>query len=124
MSIFEKASREKLRFQHKGICTVDDLWELPLRSLDAIYKDLNAKVKAQKEESLLDVKSAADETVALQVEIVKHIVTVRLQEAQERRDAVAKSEQKKKLLGILAKKQDSELENLSIEELTKQINEM
>ena len=42
----------------------------------------------------------------------------------ERRDAVAKSEQKKKLLGILAKKQDSELENLSIEELTKQINEM
>lgn len=124
MSIFEKASRVKLRFNCKGLCSVEDLWELPLKSLDGIYKELNAKVKAQKEDSLLDTKTSEDEIILLQVEIIKHIVSVRLQEAQDRKTRSEKAEEKKRLLEILAKKQDQATESLSIEEITKRINEL
>jgi len=122
MNIFEKAARIKLRINCKGMCSTEDLWDLPLKTLDNIYKKLNAKVKAQTEDSLLDAKTAEDEITALQIEIVKHIVLVRVQEAHDRKTLVEKSEEKKRLLEILARKQDQETENLSKEELMARIN--
>ena len=122
--MFEKASRLKVRFNHKGLCSVEDLWDLPLRSLDSIFKTLNAQNKTQKEESLLEIKSQEDELLDLQISIVRHIVDVRVQELNARENAAKKLMEKQRLLGILAKKQDEQLEGLSIEELTKRIEEL
>lgn len=117
--MYEKAARLKLRFNHKGLCTAEDLWDLPLRELDAIFKSLNAQLRTEKEESLLEQKSQEDEILELKVAIVRHVVEVRLQEQKEREDAAAKADRKQKLLGIIADKQDAELRDMSVEELTK-----
>jgi len=122
--MFEKASRQKIRFLHRGQCSVEDLWDLPLTALDSIFKGLNAQSKAQKEESLLATKAQEDEVLALQIAIVKRVVEVRLAEQAERQSAADKAAQKQKLLGIIAEKQDAELKNMSLEELTKLVNEL
>lgn len=117
--MFEKAARLKLRFDYKGLCSVEDLWDLPLKALDTIYKALNAQNKARKEESLLEVQSEEDELLTLKIHIVKRVVEVRLQEKKDREALVARKEQKQKLLGIIAEKQDESLRSMSIEDLTK-----
>lgn len=120
--MFEKASRLKLRFNYRGMASVEDLWDLPLTALDAIFKTLNAAMKAQKEESLLETKSQADEILDLQIGIVKHIVEVRLAEQKAKQDEAANAARKQKILGIIADKQDAALQSLPIEELTKLVN--
>jgi len=122
--MFEKASRLKLRFIHKGLCTVEDLWDLPLKSLDSIFKELNNRLKMQKEESLLETKSNEDEILDLQVALIKHVVEVRLAEKKLRLDATEKAARKEKLLGIIAEKQEEGLRGMSIEELTGLVNSL
>lgn len=122
--MFEKAARLKLRFNHKGLCTTEDLWDLPLRSLDSIFKELNAELKTQNEESLLDTKSHENKILDLQIGIVRHVVEVRLNEKKIRENEVERAAKKEKLLGIIAEKQDASLHNMSIEDLTKLVNEL
>lgn len=72
--MFEKATRLKLRFPYKGACTVEDLWDLSVTALDSVYKALRNAQKEMDGESLLSEKKE-NLTLALQVDIVKHIVT-------------------------------------------------
>jgi len=98
--------------------SVEDLWDLSLENLDAIFKSLNSQVKESKEDSLLKVKSEANETLDTMIEIVKHIVSVKLAENEARAKIREKREQKQKILSILSEKQDEELHNKSVEELS------
>lgn len=122
--MFEKAVRLKLRFTHKGLCTVEDLWDIPLESLDRIFKDLKIELKTQKEESLLETRSKEDEIFDLKIAVVKHIVEVRLSEQKARKELAAKSDKKQKLLGIIAEKQDNALRDMSVDELAKLVDEL
>ena len=122
--MFEKAARLKLRFDYKGLCTAEDLWDIPLKHLDSMYQVLNEAIKLSTTESLLSTKSDATNIFILSADIVKHVVTIRLAEIKERTDAKTKSEKKKKLLEIVANKQDVELQELSVEALTKLIDEL
>lgn len=115
--MFELATRAKLRFNFKGQVSVEDLWDLSLESLDGIYKGLNALVQQAKEDSLLSVKSAADEVLDAKIEIVKHIVKVKLEEAEARKQVKAVREQQQKIMSILSDKQDEALKNKTVEEL-------
>lgn len=121
--IFEKAVRLKLRFQHRGLLSVEDLWDLCVEDLDSIYKRLNAEAKTQQEESLLDTRSKKDEILDLQIGIVKHVVAVKLQEQEERENEVVRLARKQKLLTILEEKQDADLLDLSADELKEMILE-
>ena len=124
MSIFKIATREKYRFQFRGLISTEDLWDLPLESLDAIFKDLNSQLKQVKEESLLEQKTKEDKELDTKIEIIKHIVNVKLEERNTRLRAKQNKEEKEKILKIIANKQDADLENKSIEELTKMVNEL
>lgn len=122
--MFIKASREKMRFPYKGLATVEDLWDLPVMELDKIYKSLNAKAKQAQEESLLEVKSSEGEELTVQIEIIKYIVSVKLEEKKSAEMAKARKEQKQKIMSILASKQDEALQGKSIEELEKMLDEL
>lgn len=122
--MFERASRLKLRFFHKGVCSVEDLWDIPLQSLDTLFKQLNTQSKEQKEESLLATKSLVDEVIDLKTEIIKHVVKVRLLEQKAQQDNALAAARKQKLLGIVAEKQDDELRGMSIDDLNKLIDEI
>ena len=123
-NIFEYATRNKVRFPYKGSISVEDLWDLGVTELDKIYKTLNAQVKQSQEESLLMVKNETDVLLETQIEIVKYIVTVKLAEREALAKAADKAAQKQKIMSIIAKKQDESLENSSIEDLQKMLDEL
>lgn len=115
--MFEIATRTKMRFPFKGLVSVEDLWDLSVRDLDSIFKTLNAQVKKSQEESLLATKTKEDETLAVQIEIVKHIVKTKLDEAETAKQSKELKEKKQKIMEIIAAKQDESLKNASVEEL-------
>lgn len=122
--MFETAVRNKLRFPYKGEISVEDLWDLPVPSLDSIFKKLNVQAKQANEESLLDIKSKEDEVLDLKIEIIKYIVTTKLAEEKARLNAKERKEKKQKLSAILYSKQEQELQNKSADELAAMIAEL
>ena len=124
MNIFEYATREALRFPYKGMQSVEDLWQLSVKELDSIYKTLNKQVKQSEEESLLATKSNVDTELEVQIAIVKHIVSVKLAEKEAAEKASAKKSQKQKIMSIIATKQDEALQNSSIDDLKKMLDEL
>lgn len=115
--MFEIAVRSKMRFPYKGQISVEDLWDLDVNALDGVFKTLNSKVKVSQEESLLQTRSKESEELMLQIEIVKHIVSVKLAEAEARKNAEVNRAKRQQILGILADKQESDLKNKTPEEL-------
>lgn len=123
-NIFEFAVRNKLRFPYKGLITVEDLFDLSLTNLDSIYKTLNKQVKQSEEESLLSTKASVDTELEVQIAIVKHIVSVKLTEKEAAEKASAKKAQKQKIMSIIAAKQDEALQNSSIDQLQKMLDDL
>lgn len=123
MNIFEYAVRNKVRFPFRGLVSVEDLWDLSVEQLDQIFKTLNTQRKQSQEESLLDTR-CEDEELVVQIELVKHIVSVKLAEQEAREEAAEKKAKKQKILGIMARKQDEALENTSMEDLQKLLDEL
>lgn len=123
-NIFEYATRNKVRFSFRGLISVEDLWDLSLTNLDSIYKGLNKQSKQSEEESLLNIKTQKDELLNVQIEIVKHIVSVKLAEKEAREKASAKKAQKQKIMSVIAAKQDEALQNSSIDDLKKMLDEL
>ena len=86
-NIFEAATRYKYRFPFKGMISVEDLWDLKLQDLDSVFKLLNKEKKQSDEESLLQVKSEADQELENKIQIVKYIVKFKQEEIEERLQA-------------------------------------
>jgi len=122
--MFEKAVRMKLRFPFRGLCSVEDLWDLSVEDLDSVFKELNAELKEAKGESLLETKTKTDEILELKAAIIKRIVAVKLEEQKARENEMLKVEKKQKLLSILAEKQDEQYKGMSIEELNRLVDEL
>lgn len=122
--MFEIATRTKMRFPFRGIISVEDLWDLSVTNLDSVFKTLNSQVKQAKEESLLDTKTNEDKILDMQIEIVKYIVKIKLDEEATRLQAKEKKEKKQKLLSILSAKQEEDLQNKSVNELRAMLDEL
>ena len=116
-NLFVMATRKKFRFPYKGMISVEDLWDLSVNNLDTIFKALNAEAKQANEESLLTTKSAADAELEAKIEIIKYIVLVKQEEANQRATAAANKEQQRRIDEIIAAKKDQALQNMSVEEL-------
>ena len=123
-NLFEIATRNRYRFNYKGVMTVEDLWSLRVEDLDAIFKMLNRQKKTDDEDSLLATKSAEDQDLANKIDIVRYIVSVKLAEAAERVSAAEKKAQRDKIMEIVAKKNDKALEDMGIEDLMKKLEEL
>lgn len=123
-NLFEIATRNRYRFNYKGVMTVEDLWSLRVEDLDTIFKMLNRQKKTADEDSLLATKSAEDQDLANKIDIVRYIVSVKLAEAAERVSAAEKKAQRDKIMEIVAKKKDKALEDMGIEDLMKKLEEL
>lgn len=130
-NIFEYATRSKLRFASiKGELTVEQLWDVPLRSrddfnLNTVAKAANEAFKKISEENFVENTKTAEHTrreVAL--EVVKYVIETKLAEEKAAETRAANKQKKEKLLAILAEKQDGKLSDLSEKELKKQIAEL
>ena len=121
-TMFETASRRKYRFPFHGSINTEDLWDLSVQNLDLVFKALNAQVKQSSEESLLQTKNPASQQLETQIAIVKHIVSVKLAEAETRRLASENAQKRQRIMEIISSKQDEELHSKSIEELSKRLD--
>lgn len=124
MNIFEMATRNKFRFPYKGLISVEDLWDLSQVQLDSIYKNLNKEIKQIQEESLLSAKNSEDAELQAKIDIVKYIFTVKQQEAIQRSIDAENAYKKRRIMEILAQKQDDSLMGKSEDELRKMLKEL
>ena len=123
--MFEKASRIGLRFDTpQGLLTVEDLWKLPLSStrpgranLDDIAIGLNQTLKESSTESFVKKAAKKDDTTQLAFDIVKHIIDVRMAEDEAAAAQRANKEKKRRILEIIAQKEDAQLFDASLDEL-------
>lgn len=122
--MFEVAVRNKFRFPFKGVISVEDLWDLSVQQLDSIFKTLKSQEKKAQEESLLDTRTPEDEALKTKIDIIRYIVGVKLDEAKQAERAKENHDQKQKILGILAEKQDADLRNKTPEELQAMLNQL
>lgn len=122
-NIFEVATRKRFRFNYKGVLTVEDLWTLDVKALDVIFKGLNSQAKQSQEESLLDAKTEEDKELLQKIEIVKFIVAYKLSMAERVKKAQETKAKNQKIMELIDKKKDAALENLSVEELEKMLEE-
>lgn len=120
-NLFEVAVKGKYRYHFKGVLTTEDLWDLSVQNLDSIFKSLNAELKQVSEESLLQVKTVANEELENKIAIIKYIVEIKVQEANKKSQEKALREQKEKILQIIESKQNQDLQEKSIEELQEMI---
>lgn len=131
MNLFEQASRAKIRFSSiKGMISTEDLWDLPLTSksgfdLDTVAKNVNADLKSAAEESFVATTSnPAKAGLELRMEVVKHIIAVRLKENEEARTREARLEERRRLLQVLESKQDEKMRGMSAEEIMARLAEL
>jgi hypothetical protein len=128
-NIFETATRIKLRFTSpRGDLTVEQLWDVPLRSkdgfdLNALAKTANKAVKEMAEENFVDtaVKTPEHTRRDLALEIVKHVIETKVTEEEAAKKRAENKIERDKILAILAEKQDGKLSALSEKELLRRI---
>ena len=117
MDIFKYAVKNKLRFNYKGLCSVEDLYDIPLGDLDKMYGALKREQKNLGVDSLLNKKTSAEKEVAIKIEIIESIVKDRLAD----RDKAVKAEQtrvrNRRIAEIIADKEDAALHDMSVEDL-------
>lgn len=123
-NIFELASNMKFRFPYKGLISTEDLWDLNLDQLDMVYRALNKDVKKSQEESLLSKNTFEDKILSAKIEIVKHVFNYKLEMAEKQEQAQINAEKRRKILDILAQKQDASLQNMSEDELRKMLENL
>jgi hypothetical protein len=127
--MFEMASQYKFRYPWKGMITTEDLWDLNVKQLDAVYQALSKEMNAlQDGDSLLSTTSAdvfnKKQDLTTKIEIVKYIFNCKQQAAELNRMAAERSAKKQRIMDILAQKQENTLQNMSEDELKKMLDEL
>lgn len=129
MSIFEQASREKIRFaMAKGLISTEDLWELKLEDLDNIARGLSKMIReSSQDESFIRKTTASSKNfkiLELKFDVVKHIIDVKLEERDKKALAAERAAKRAQLLELIGKKEVTALEGKSIEELKRELAEL
>jgi hypothetical protein len=121
---FMQATRTKLRFAStRGLLSVEDLWDLPLTStknqpnLDSIAVDLYTRMQGQPTISFVTTKALSSPTDELALDIVKYIISVRMEENKLKLASAQAAQKKQQLLSIMERKQNEQLEGLSLADL-------
>lgn len=128
VNIFEFATKNKLRFaSSRGLLTVEQLWDVPLRSgddfnLNAIAKVASKAWKDLTEESFVETAKTPEHTRReTALELVKYVIEAKLGEEAAAKKRADNRVEREKLLQILAEKQEGKLSALSEKELQRRI---
>jgi hypothetical protein len=122
--MFEKATRMKLRFAtNRGSLNVEDLWDLSLQDLDTIALE-HQKEAETKNKSFIQKVEKKDRIAVLRFKILKHIIDVKMAESERAQKAAETREKKRRILDLIAKKQDEELADSSIDDLQEMLADL
>ena len=129
MEIYKKASRLGLKVMtSKGFLTVTQLWGLKLIDLEECIKSQYEIIKKNSKniEELDFLKKESNKTDEddfddLKYEILKDIYLTKKSEIESDQENKKKKEYNQKILEIISRKEEKELEDLSIEDLKKKL---
>jgi len=124
--MYKKASQLKLRFNtEKGSLTVEQLWDCSRAMLARTIKNVNDILNELEPTGDLDflnesgVVTATDPENTLRFQILKDVYLTKTFEANAARNEAQIKLHNQKIDNIIARKQDEELENMSMEDLEK-----
>lgn len=121
--MYKEANRLKLRFLTKvGQLSVEQLWDLTQDQLSDAIKAVNkilSKNETDNNLSFLETTNVVDKENQLRFDILKDVYMTKLDEMKKLRDEADIKAHNKKIDALIAEKQESELKNMSIEELEK-----
>lgn len=119
--MFKEASKLKLRFStSKGSLSVEQLWELTQTELATCIKNVKKSLKKGDTEddlSFLDSTTTVDTTEQLRFDILKDVYLTKKSESEALRNAKEIKEHNQKIMELISNKQESELQNKSVDEL-------
>lgn len=116
--MYKEALQKKLRFKtNKGMITTEDLFDLSLQNLDTLAIMLDKKISEAPKKSFIEELPAKENDDELRLNIVKDVINIKLKARKDNIDKAQADAQKKRILEIIAKRKDEELEKKSTEEL-------
>lgn len=134
MNMFEQATQMKLRFETtKCLMSVEDLWDLPLQScqgsnrnpvsLDDLAIASHRKIQSMQEESFV-ATSSVDTTEQLRLDILKHIISVKMGEQKAQQEAADKRQKRQEIDALIAQKKQNQMAEMPLEDLLKMREEL
>lgn len=127
---FITALRKQLRFDTvAGKVTTEDLWLLPLTSktranLNDIAVGLDDLIQKQPRKSFVEETPKDNDDTQLKFDIVLYVIETKRAEAKIIADAADRKAKREKLLELIDRKENQELENKGLDELRKMASEM
>lgn len=125
-NILETAIREKYRFPTNtiGAISTEQLYDLPLESvtkasLDKVAINIHEEIEKLGKKSFVN-KNKKDQTLENKMNIVKHIIELKIDEAKTERKAKENANRKEVLMDVIAEKQTDALKERSIKDLQKE----
>lgn len=116
--MYKQASKLKLKFNTtRGVLTTEQLWDLPINELDALAVELDDAYNKSGKKSFLTTRSVKDKELKLKLDIVVDILGTKVEDQAAAAEAAENKEFDKKILAIIADKQDESLKGKSITQL-------
>ncbi len=120
MEMYKKAAFVGLRMPTtKGLLSVEQFTSLSFKDMVASIRALNETMKKTNDSDLefLDDNSTEDPLVKLSFDIMKDIYTTKKEEAEKLRDAASIRQQNAKIMELIERRKNMDLESKSLEEL-------
>ncbi len=132
VDIFKFAAQKRMRFpSNRGDLTVEQLFQLKLKSengfdLDTTAKAINDELKSMTEESFVEDESdnPRKEHLTVALSIVKDVIKTKQDENKAEREKTERMLKRHKLLDAISRKEDDALTGASLDELKKQLDEL
>lgn len=116
--MYKEAIRKKYRYlTTKGSLSVEQLWDLSLKDLDDIAVKLEERLEKGSKKSFIKKRTVEDKVVKTKFDIVVDIINTKLEEQQAESDAAENKAHNETILEVIKRKQQEELEGLSVQEL-------
>ena len=122
MSMYKEASMLKLRFTTQvGVLSVEQLWDLTQSQLSTVIKNVKKVLTKDNDDELsfLETNNVVDTENQLRFDILKDIYLTKKSEQERLRNIAETKEFNKKIDTLIAMKKESQLQEMTIEELEK-----
>lgn len=118
--MFKEASRKQLRIKTpKGLLSVEQLWTLTLKELDRTAVALKKQMRDTQEESFLSETTKEDKELKLMFDVTFSVLETLKSEGEAQTKRKETREHNAKIDTLISEKKDSDLRNMSIDELEK-----
>ena len=121
-TLLVKAARKQWRFAStKGHLTFEDLWQMKLEDLDRIAVALDEKIQKGGRKSFITKRTESMSEEQGMFDLVTYVIETKMAEADAAKARAAKASQKQFMQDLLQRKRIASLENLTTEEIEKQL---